>query len=772
MSVNENSKRSEEISERLEEEDIEEEIEEVLSGGEASVLESEESNRIRVRTRQLFDLGPAPKSGESQKNLYDNDDLLSGEKIAEHFKVDSDLEGDSLEQVVNELESTAKTKERDQDSPQNDVILINDQKVSINSLKEKQDQGNTSTNQSTTNDVSDLAKDDGVVSGETSRSKSFELESSKIGVEELLTSKSVNIENESLNKTLDKNEDVYPNDSIEEDKSVEEVLMSNHSIDVSISHKEDEEKSAQKSLPSSDNEPTLLKPMERCLDFGKEVLEDISEESDQVLESLESLNKLHIYPVNKTGDAFKEILLKKTKSDHSFFGPISNQMMISSATTTSLPFAGNSASHRLEALDYESMDNKVKDLQEVLANKDALLASLSLQLDNCSRRDSKDSLKDSIVTNTSTEYRTIQDEYLKKMFDIQGEIVERDQLIEKLTDSLQSSLQAKEKLQEQGEKLAAEVLELKKQLTEAVDTLKKPNWNNNQQDEVGSQRLSEVSLDLVSDEENFSDTEIKVKERDSKEREEMDQFHMPISKQIEQFQKYLNPEELRLFFMVQKKFDDFLSEEVEKVKMRYDGELKILADRLDSEKVEKEGELTRLRGLLENIKHGSTDLMELKQELEVKHSHEMESLRRYFEKKCADMEKHYSEEVFSQSQKHSLDSGSDLSDDENSPLEAKLSPRKEPLSECYQRNSNSQKSSPRKTITPQTDNPNLSADELRVCHAEKIKEMSESFTEQLRTLKEKLKRYEAQQADDEFMVSLCYMVVVPILVEYNRLSGL
>ncbi|PSN48349.1 hypothetical protein C0J52_08074 [Blattella germanica] len=42
------------------------------------------------------------------------------------------------------------------------------------------------------------------------------------------------------------------------------------------------------------------------------------------------------------------------------------------------------------------------------------------------------------------------------------------------------------------------------------------------------------------------------------------------------------------------------------------------------------------------------DVANLRQELEAKHAKEMEELRRYFEQKCADLEKHYSEEVFSQ----------------------------------------------------------------------------------------------------------------------------
>lgn len=52
-------------------------------------------------------------------------------------------------------------------------------------------------------------------------------------------------------------------------------------------------------------------------------------------------------------------------------------------------------------------------------------------------------------------------------------------------------------------------------------------------------------------------------------------------------------------------------------------------------------EVARLRDLLGNIKCGSTELMELKEKLDQNHSQEMEELRTYFEKKCADLEKKY-----------------------------------------------------------------------------------------------------------------------------------
>ncbi|XP_050311521.1 centrosomal protein of 290 kDa-like isoform X2 [Anthonomus grandis grandis] len=77
-------------------------------------------------------------------------------------------------------------------------------------------------------------------------------------------------------------------------------------------------------------------------------------------------------------------------------------------------------------------------------------------------------------------------------------------------------------------------------------------------------------------------------------------------------------------------------------------ELVELKEKMVQNKEEYETELTRLRNLLENIKCGSTELMDLKEELERKHTTEVEELRTYFEKKCVELEKNYSEEIFSQ----------------------------------------------------------------------------------------------------------------------------
>lgn len=152
-----------------------------------------------------------------------------------------------------------------------------------------------------------------------------------------------------------------------------------------------------------------------------------------------------------------------------------------------------------------------------------------------------------------------------------------------------------EQLRFQGDKLMAEVMQLRKQVSETGEFVRRTQW---MRDQGGSQRLSEISIDLVESDDNFDDveknfTDIEEKSYQTTERQSVDgaayeSFEpLPISKQIEQFQKYLSQDELRIFFMVQSKFHDYLSQEVEKVKNKYDVELKTLNDQMESEKHEK-----------------------------------------------------------------------------------------------------------------------------------------------------------------------------------------
>lgn len=157
-----------------------------------------------------------------------------------------------------------------------------------------------------------------------------------------------------------------------------------------------------------------------------------------------------------------------------------------------------------------------------------------------------------------------------------------------------------EQLRLQGDKLMTEVMQLRKQVSETGEFVRRSQW---MRDQGGSQRLSEISIDLVESDDNFDDVEKNLTDaeersyRNSIGRQSVDGAvyesyePLPVSKQIEQFQKYLSPDELRIFFMVQNKFHDYLSQEVEKVKIKCDGEMKIFNDQMESEKHEKDLEV-------------------------------------------------------------------------------------------------------------------------------------------------------------------------------------
>lgn len=669
----------EEVPEEIEVEEIEEVISAIDDGSEVAAIQSKvhsQAGQKKQQQQHQQEPGP-PTTTRALFNLdssggqmdYASEELLKGENIAAHFQTDDESLSDSLDQILNDLRSEDGSEARGQ-SPQSEVILLNDQIVSINSLKEKQehtaDQA-TTTNCSTTNDISEIVPDEN-----TSKS----------------SPKYSDVQEEDVNTE----EEPQPDNEPDEQTPVPSKSYEIHSNKLPLSNPPQPME-----LPRIVNEEATVKPMERCLDFGKEVLEDISEESEQALESLK-VDQLRVYSVTSkpTGP---HSLLTKTFSEGSFFDPKHVPAMDVNALRQAAEMGHNSLDTKLNKTDSCTMIGPEDGAQ------------------------SKESLKDhsSIVTNTSTEYRLVQDEYLTRLHSIKTEITERDQLIEKLTESLQESLKERDTLQEVGLEMADELKQLKSQLREAVENLRQsrpPNWR---AEDVTSQRLSEVSMDLVSDDEDLY--------AGTSERREIATFvelAKGPSKQIEEFQKYLNAEELRIFFMVQKKFDAYLEEELEKVRLKHDGELKLLKDSLETEKQSRE------------LMASSVDVAGLKEELQAKHAQEMAGLREYFEKKCTELEKQYSEEVFSQSQKHSsMDSESEMEEDELPIGGIVISPR-----------------SPRKSLQS-VDSAELkgkNAEQVKVIYEERMKSMNQRFEEQLNVLRGKLQHYERRNADDELMV--------------------
>lgn len=77
-------------------------------------------------------------------------------------------------------------------------------------------------------------------------------------------------------------------------------------------------------------------------------------------------------------------------------------------------------------------------------------------------------------------------------------------------------------------------------------------------------------------------------------------------------------------------------------------------------KMEATAESQKFQQLLAGFEEGNAGLKQLRSEMEEKHAKEMEELRTYFEQKCLQMEKQYSEEIFSQQSRKMSDNESEI----------------------------------------------------------------------------------------------------------------
>lgn len=160
--------------------------------------------------------------------------------------------------------------------------------------------------------------------------------------------------------------------------------------------------------------PVVVKTMEKC-NYVKEMLDDITEESDISLEpKVNFMNTLTATnnQIKDKGSEMRKIIETNYMNEITF--PVS-------------PYLADFVLNEQQANSFDSvvslnmlqlMENKVKELEEIVAGKDVCLAALNMQLD--SRRNSiKDvppSARDSYsLATVSTEYRTYQDEYTNRV---------------------------------------------------------------------------------------------------------------------------------------------------------------------------------------------------------------------------------------------------------------------------------------------------------------------------------------------------------------------
>lgn len=540
------------MRESIEEEIVEEIIEELVEGSTEKSLPAIQ-NRNK---RQLFNLDDdeASVARDLAKTFgIDDSDISIGNiaqehkrKLSDQFQLASVLKQssnksetsdnkrksqciDSLEEPPNSLESSSSSKENVEPgglkssnkdvlgknenvlkevkelSPlQEDVILINNNKVSLNILKQIQAASQDNSLNNTTNDISDLAKDTFTQysNAETSRSQQMPKETQSLHENIVTPDVSVrgfNSLGTAVPYKLPVRDETDPDSASpsmscgEEDKSIEEMIIEN-SIEISskscvlddmVEHtdvikqnidfefKDEEEKSetverspespenlkekillnsatfaelqlqrqaegtsnvidesspSKELHPTDDKQPTIKK-MQRADTFNKELLDDISEESDRA-EHSRSLPDDTSKLIEK-GSIMRRILEQNITRR----GEITNQTLSSDVldiTTSTINTSPRTPMNsRMGSVDQETeavipeqmraMEARIKDLQNIVTSKDICISALNSRLENLSRRGSwkegRDSLQNTNIGSgkesssfTSTIYKDVNED--------------------------------------------------------------------------------------------------------------------------------------------------------------------------------------------------------------------------------------------------------------------------------------------------------------------------------------------------------------------------
>nr|CAH7720562.1 unnamed protein product [Callosobruchus chinensis] len=260
----------------------------------------------------------------------------------------------------------------------------------------------------------------------------------------------------------------------------------------------------------------------------------------------------------------------------------------------------------------------VHNSQSLNCDGSKLLAALTTQLD---------SFREGSNTNTgslsTTEYKQLQEECHNKLLEYDSALVYKNDLIAQLTESLDQSVAERRELLNQITIFKEEIASLKNQVQEATKL-------------VAQHKCTTEKSVSQSAEFSTADDSHKVA------------GNIDLSNELANLKNCLSEEQMDIFKDFKEKVLRYVDAIDDKNKEEIGTEVKALKEEKQLERDEYEGEISRLRNLIANIKCGSTEIMDIKSELEALHSKELEELRTYFEKKCADLEKNYSEEVFSQ----------------------------------------------------------------------------------------------------------------------------
>ncbi|KAJ2940343.1 hypothetical protein O0L34_g17 [Tuta absoluta] len=263
----------------------------------------------------------------------------------------------------------------------------------------------------------------------------------------------------------------------------------------------------------------------------------------------------------------------------------------------------------------------------------------------------------------TTDYKTICEEYHGKLVHLEDAISQRDELIQELTVSLQRSVKDQDDLRLENSHLTNEVQTLQHIVAEhshsdhdtikaqLSDFMKYESMVNNDSTKFYSALMSGGSSIHSSNSEkdnvreeitvNYSRSDLKSSSQAS------DDFQTGFENKLSTvIDKYEEEIEENLRNKLRESIIQVLCTELGRMRIESDTELRDIETQLQQEKQAYSIETRKLRELLASVKAGNADIDALREELSIKHEKEMENLRTYFEKKCSDMERSYSEEVW------------------------------------------------------------------------------------------------------------------------------
>ncbi|XP_045537306.1 CAP-Gly domain-containing linker protein 1 [Papilio machaon] len=299
--------------------------------------------------------------------------------------------------------------------------------------------------------------------------------------------------------------------------------------------------------------------------------------------------------------------------------------------------------------------------------KDVLVEEMTVENVKVKDEESPRQLKSIPVEETvslstmTTDYKTICEEYQEKLVYFEDAMTSRDELIAELTVSLQRSVQERDQLKRDNHHLMNELQHLQHVTAETPlsehDTVKAQlsdfiKYQSMVKDDStkfysavmsGTTSLQSSNGEKDIDREeitvNYSKSDLRSSDTDEFE----NGFEFKVVTLLNKFEEYI---EENLRNKLRESIIQVLCDEIGKMRIDFDTEMKEMEAQLQQDKQSYSIETRRLRELLACVKAGNADIDALREELSIKHEKEMENLRTYFEKKCSDMERSYSEEVW------------------------------------------------------------------------------------------------------------------------------